>query len=109
MKQNSKSPLGNMSARPRLAGLAIAAIIVSVGGATLARLAERPARAFPTCPTCGSQLFGMVGITAGQTARLNVITSGPPNFPSGPPTGAILSFVDSNGNQLPDPVSGLPS
>jgi len=109
MKHKSTSLLAHITTRSRLAGLTAAAIILAVGAAALIRLAERPARAFPTCPTCISHLFGMVGIAPGQTARLNVFPIAAPTFPQGSSSTVMLSFLDSNGGQLPDPVSGLPA
>src|SRR5262245_11955969 len=46
-------------------------------------------------------LFGMVGITRGQTARLNVsyLPSAVPDLPPGP-TRVEMSFVDADGNTL---------
>src|SRR5829696_1832863 len=47
-------------------------------------------------------LFGMLGITRGQTARLNVSNLLPPptnDLPPGP-TRVELSFVDGDGNPL---------
>jgi hypothetical protein len=39
-------------------------------------------------------VFGMVGLTRGQTARINIVA-----FPPGP-TRVLLSFADADGNQL---------
>jgi hypothetical protein len=59
--------------------------------------------ALPKCPGCENLrfTFGMVGIAAGQTARLNVVNAipvGPPQLPSGPPVRVTIMFVDANGN-----------
>jgi hypothetical protein len=59
--------------------------------------------ALPNCTGCRNFKFsfGMLGITPGQTARLNVVNAipnGPPQIPSGPPSRVTLMFVDSNGN-----------
>ena len=46
--------------------------------------------------------FGMVGITAGQTIRLNVVNTQPPptgDFPPGP-SRVVLTFLDADGHRL---------
>jgi len=51
----------------------------------------------------------MLDITAGQTARLNVVNAlpqPPPIYPSPPPTRLTLMFVDGNGN--PFNIAGAP-
>ena len=67
-------------------------------------------RALPLCPSCQNLRFsfGMVVITAGQTARLSVVNAlpigppqlpvGPPSIPSGPTAHLDLMFVDASGN-----------
>ncbi|HMG32621.1 MAG TPA: hypothetical protein VKM94_01685 [Blastocatellia bacterium] len=53
--------------------------------------------------------FGMLGITTGQTARLNVVNAlpvDPPSIPVGPPIRVTLMFVDGNGN--PFNIAGAP-
>jgi hypothetical protein len=53
------------------------------------------ASALPKCPSCRNLLFsfGMLGISTGQTARLNVVNA----IPVGPPQQVTLMFVDANG------------
>jgi len=74
-------------------------IIAIAALAAIAILCARPARrvsALPMCPNCMNLrfTFGMVGIAAGQTARLNVVNA----VPIGPPVRVTLMFVDGNGN-----------
>jgi hypothetical protein len=78
----------------------------------LVALPLRHARADDDNERDSDPMSGMIGITAGQTARLNVVNAipqgppsipgGPPTVPSGPPQLVELMFVDSNGNQLLD-------
>jgi hypothetical protein len=46
--------------------------------------------------------YGLVGVAAGQTARLNVVLGTPdpqgPQYPPGPPVRVQLSLLDANGN-----------
>src|SRR5262249_6515069 len=61
------------------------------------------------CQHATSFTFGMLGITPGQTARLNVVNAipvGPPTIPVGPPIRVTLMFVDGNGN--PFSIAGVP-
>lgn len=60
---------------------------------------ERRANAQDTLPTGDRISFGMVGITQGQTARINVanvLTPNDPNYPPGP-TRVVLIFLNSDG------------
>jgi len=61
---------------------------------------ERHAHAQDQPPSTGDRIsFGMVGITQGQTARINVanvLTANDPNFPPGP-TRVVLTFLNSDG------------
>jgi len=79
---------------PKIAlGLIVAAVCAGVGiGASVVLNAFNPQ---PDPPG-----FGMVGIAAGQTARLNVVNlgNGPPAVP--PPCRASLQFFDDPGNLL---------
>jgi len=97
--------LARISAKPRLAALAAAACLVVI---TVFNWAARPVHALPSGPSW-TPSFGMVGIAPGQTARLNVFPQGPPEFPQGAPSMVTLSFIASNGSQLPDPTSGQPA
>jgi hypothetical protein len=58
------------------------------------------AHAQDIAPPVGDRIsFGMVGITQGQTARINVanvLTQNDPNYPPGP-TRVVLTFVNSDG------------
>jgi len=81
------------------------AIVVAAlaGVAIFCALPAGRVNALPNCPTCRNLrfTFGMVGISPGQTARLNVVNAippGPPNSPPGPPIRVTLMFVDSTGN-----------
>jgi len=60
------------------------------------------------CNRCNLRFtIGMVGITAGQTARLSVVNaypSPPPQLPNPPPTRLTLMFVDANG--IPINIAG---
>jgi len=101
-----------VSGRSRLAGLAVAASVIALIMAAFART-ERPAHAW-ACNHC-RMAFGMVGAVPGQTARLNVVNI-PENmpqpsvaYPTGPFWSGTLTFVDSNGNVLNDPSTGLPA
>jgi hypothetical protein len=52
--------------------------------------------------------FGMVGITRGQTVRLNVVNAAQPSeLPPGP-TRVQLNFVDGDGNTITNPRTGNP-
>jgi hypothetical protein len=98
-----KSLLTRIGATSKLAVLVAAVTVLTVGVAVLGRLAERHAHAFGACNHCRNMIFGMVGIAPGQTARLNIF------IPDGAPNMVSLSFVDSNGAQLIDPVSAQPA
>src|SRR5262245_10194459 len=88
--------------------------IIVVALAAIAIFCVLPAgrvRALPGgCSRCNLRFtFGMVGITAGQTARLNVVNAlpqPPPNLPNPPPNRVTLMFVDSSGN--PVNIGGAP-
>jgi hypothetical protein len=61
---------------------------------------ERRAHAQDVTPPVGERIsFGMVGITQGQTARINVanvLTPNDPNYPPGP-SRVVLTFLNSDG------------
>jgi hypothetical protein len=60
---------------------------------------ERRAHAQDTLPTGDRISFGIVGITQGQTARINVanaLTPNDPNWPPGP-TRVVMTFLNSDG------------
>jgi hypothetical protein len=105
-------PRIGVSGRSRLTALAVAASVVALIMAALART-ERPAHAW-ACNHC-RMAFGMVGAVPGQTARLNVVnipesTPQPSTSdPTGPVWSGTLTFVDSNGSILNDPSTGLPA
>ena len=84
-----------MDRPPKIAlGLIVAAVCAGVGiGASVVLRAFNPQ---PDPPG-----FGMVGIAAGQTARLNIVNlgNGPPAVP--PPCRASLQFFDNQGNCWP--------
>jgi hypothetical protein len=98
------SPELQRSETMKLNGISKLIAIAAVGGiAILCALPAGRVSALPGCPGCRNLrfTFGMVGITPGQTARLNVVNAippGPPNIPPGPPIRVTLMFVDSNGN-----------
>ena len=98
-----KSLLTRIGATSKLAVLVAAVTVLTAGVVVLGRLAERPAHAYGACNHCRNITFGIVGIVQGQTARLNI------SMPSGPSNMVSLSFVDSNGAQLADPVSAQPA
>jgi len=80
--------------------------IVVLGLTAIAMYCVLPAgraRALSSCMSCPGVrfTFGMMGIAAGQTARLNIVNAlpiGPPNLPVGPPIRVTLMFVDANGS-----------
>jgi len=72
------------------------ALLLVVAGVT-----NNPAGAEGTRAPTEIGAYGMVSITSGQTARLNVyLPPGPPSrqIPPGPPTRVQLSLMDANGN-----------
>jgi len=79
-----------------LALVALAAL-VSLG---IFRGTQRAHAQDQTPPPTGDRIsFGMVGITQGQTARINVanvLTPNDPNYPPGP-TRVVLTFLNSDG------------
>jgi len=90
-------------------------IIAVAALAAIAIYCALPAARVRALPICGSGCanlrftFGMVGITAGQTARLNVVNALPqlpPQLPSPPTVRVTLMFVDSSGN--PVNIAGAP-
>jgi hypothetical protein len=73
----------------------LGAVFVSVAGLAAAQGTNMPVL-FPQVQT-----FGMVGLTAGQTARLNVLNPGVlPPLATGAICSAQVSFLDSKGNVL---------
>jgi hypothetical protein len=85
-----KSPNTKLKLIAVVALVAIAACFV-----VRARAAAQPAPVKPV-------LFGMVGITRNQTARINVVNLINPPDPDAPPTTTqvTMTFVDSDGNVL---------
>lgn len=90
-----------MKIRTKILGaVALAALLLVVAG-----VANNLAEAQNTGVATEISAFGMVGITSGQTARLNIYTPpGPPTrqYP-GPPLRVQLSLVDANGNLAVQP------
>ncbi|HKQ74789.1 MAG TPA: hypothetical protein VJ810_13940 [Blastocatellia bacterium] len=80
----------NLNASSKMVAVAALAAI-----AIFYPMTAKRASALPTCPSCRNLLFsfGMLGITAGQTARLNVVNA----IPVGPPQRVTLMFADANG------------
>jgi hypothetical protein len=91
-----------MRIRIKVLGLAtLAALLLTIASFTNGRVGAESTR-----PSTEIGAYGMVGITAGQTARLNVyIPPGPPSrqTPPGPPTRVQLSLMDANGNLAVQP------
>ena len=68
------------------------------------------ARTMPLCGTCRSLFsFGMVGITADQTARLNVVNTKKCDHPPCAPAQVELRFVNSSGSPFTNVDGGQPS
>jgi hypothetical protein len=86
-----------MRIRTRIFGvIGLASLLLVVAGVTNNRAGAQSPRA-----AIEIGAYGMIGITSGQTARLNVyLPPGPPSrqIPPGPPTRAQLSLMDANGN-----------
>lgn len=86
-----------MKTRTRIIGvIELAAFLIIVTGFTYIPAAAQG-------PTSAREIgaYGMVNITSGQTARLNVyLPPGPPNhqIPPGPPSRVQLSLMGANGN-----------
>lgn len=80
----------NLNASSKVAAVAALAAI-----AIFYTMSANLTSALPKCPGCRNLLFsfGMLGITPGQTARLNVVNA----IPVGPPQRITLMFVDANG------------
>jgi hypothetical protein len=86
-----------MKIRTKILGVVgLAALLLVVAGVT-----NNPAGAEGTRAPTEIGAYGMVSITSGQTARVNVyFPLGPPSrqTPPGPPTRVQLSLMDANGN-----------
>ena len=69
------------------------------------------ARAMPVCPSGCSAIFsfGAVGITADQTARLNVVNTKKCAHPPCAPAQVELRFVNSSGSPFTNVDGGQPS
>jgi hypothetical protein len=92
-----------MKIRTKIVGvIGLAALLLVVADVT-----NNPSGAEGTRAPIAIGAYGMVGITSGQTARLNVyFPLGPPTrqVPPGPPVRVQLSLMDSNGNlAVPSP------
>jgi hypothetical protein len=84
-----------------LSVIGLAALLLVVASAT-----SNPAGAQGTRAAIEIGTYGMVSVTAGQTARLNVYTPpGPPTrqIPPGPPLRVQLSLMDASGNLAVQP------
>ena len=92
-----------MKIRTKILGVVgLAGLLLIVAGVT-----SKPAGAECTRVPTEIGTYGMVGITSGQTARLNIyLPPGPPSrqIPPGPPARVQLSLMDANGNlAVPSP------
>lgn len=79
----------------------IVALIIFVGVFVAACCLGGTIRAYAAdpCVTCKPRSFGMVGITQGETVRINVVFPFPLLIlPTPQPCNVNLSFLDSSGN-----------
>lgn len=87
----------SMKTRTKIFGvIGLAALLLVIAGVT-----NNPAGAQSTPVATEIGAYGMVNITSGQTARLNVyFPPGPPShqFPPGPPVRVQLSLMGANGS-----------
>src|SRR5262245_9519340 len=98
-------PIGRSEAMKLNATSKIIAVAALVAIVIYCALPAGRVRALPMCGTGCVNLrftFGMLGITTGQTARLNVVNA----LPQPPSTRVTLMFVDANGN--PVNIAGAP-
>lgn len=78
-------------------------VVLAMAAATLILLATTPASAFKEVDTkmfkeVDQREFGMVGVTRGQTARINIVSIDNPDFRKSGPMRVELMFLDSRGN-----------
>jgi len=101
-KLSGLQPKGEIMNTPNIfTKLSIAIALIAIASAATVWEVRRVKANPPPDP---ERAFGMVGITSGQTMRLNVVNLSPPPDPDAPPgpCRVLLSFRDSNGQPFND-------